>query len=63
MKPTMGGNRDGVMALDAVHLNIFAWNKKLTKYVRDGKLEKAIQLFQWMQREGMNLNIYSLLFR
>jgi pentatricopeptide repeat protein len=48
MKPTMGDNRDGAMAQDTMHLNIFAWNKKLTKYVRDGKLEKAIQLFQQM---------------
>jgi pentatricopeptide repeat protein len=27
-------------------LNIFAWNQKLTKYVKDGQPEKAMQLFQ-----------------
>jgi pentatricopeptide repeat protein len=59
MKHAMGGNRDGAMALDTMHLNIFAWNKKLTKYVKDGKPKKAIQLFQRMQREGMNLDIFT----
>jgi pentatricopeptide repeat protein len=59
MKPTMGSNRDGAMTLSTMHLNIFAWNKKLTKYVRDGKHEKAIQLFQHMQRKGMNLDKFT----
>jgi hypothetical protein len=45
MKPAMGDNRNGAMALDTMHLNIFAWIKKLIKYVRDGKPKKAIQLF------------------
>jgi len=58
MKPAMGGNRNGAMALDIMHLNIFAWNKKFTKYVKDGKLGKAIQLFQHMQKKGMNLDIF-----
>jgi hypothetical protein len=51
MKPAMGGNKDGVIALDTMHLNIFAWNKKLTKYVNDGKPKKAIQLFQCKEKE------------
>jgi pentatricopeptide repeat protein len=42
------------MALGTVQLNIFAWNQKLTKYVKDGKLENAMQLFQQMQQEGMS---------
>ncbi len=33
-----------VMAPGTVQLNIFAWNQKLTKYVKDGQLEKAIKL-------------------
>ncbi len=37
-----------VMAPGTVQLNIFAWNQKLTKYVKDGQLEKAIKLFQQM---------------
>ncbi len=37
-----------------VQLNIFAWNQKLTKYVKYGQLEKAMQLFQQMQQEGMS---------
>jgi hypothetical protein len=28
-----------------VQLNIFAWNKKLTKYVNHGQPEKVMQLF------------------
>jgi pentatricopeptide repeat protein len=42
------------MAPGTVQLNIFAWNKKLMKYVKDGQPEKAVQLFQQMQREGMS---------
>ncbi|CAK9249874.1 unnamed protein product [Sphagnum jensenii] len=43
-----------VMALGRVQLNIFAWNQKLTKDVEDGQPEKAMQLFQQMQQEGMS---------
>jgi len=41
------------MAQDTVQLNIFGWNQKLSKYVKDGQLEKAMQLFQQMQQEGL----------
>ncbi len=41
------------MAPGIVQLNPSAWNQKLTKYVKDGQLEKAMHLFQQMQREGM----------
>jgi hypothetical protein len=34
------------MAPGTVQLNIFARNAKLTKDVKDGQLEKAMQLFQ-----------------
>jgi pentatricopeptide repeat protein len=34
-----------------VQLHPFAWNQKLTKYVKDGQLEKAMQLFQQVQEE------------
>ncbi len=37
------------MAPGTVQFNIFAWNKKLTKYVKDGQPEKAIQLVQQPQ--------------
>ncbi len=37
MKPTMGGSRDGCNgAPGTLQLNMFAWNQKLTKYVKDG---------------------------
>ncbi|CAN5963008.1 unnamed protein product [Sphagnum jensenii] len=42
------------MAPGRMQLNIFAWNQKLTKDVKDGQLEKAMQLFQQMQQEGMS---------
>ncbi|CAM6042280.1 unnamed protein product [Sphagnum compactum] len=32
--------------------NLVTWTVKLSKYVKDGQLEKAMQLFQQMQREG-----------
>jgi pentatricopeptide repeat protein len=40
------------LAPGTVQLHPFAWNQKLTKYVKDGQLEKAMQLFQQMQEEG-----------
>jgi hypothetical protein len=33
------------MAPGIQQLNPFAWIQKLTKYVKDGQLKKAIQLF------------------
>jgi len=50
------------MASGIVELNIFAWNQMLTEDMKDGQLEKAMQLFQQMQGEGMSPN-NSLLFR
>ncbi|CAM6067263.1 unnamed protein product [Sphagnum tenellum] len=47
------------MAPGTVQLNIFAWNQKLTKYVKDGQPEKAMQLFQQMQREGMSPDTFT----
>jgi len=47
------------MASGTVQLNIFAWNQKLTKYVKDGQPEKAIQLFQQMQQEGVTPNKFT----
>jgi pentatricopeptide repeat protein len=47
------------MAPGTVQLNIFAWNQKLTKYVKDGQPEKAIQLFQRMQQEGVTPNKFT----
>ncbi len=41
------------MAPGIMQLHPFAWNGKLTKYVKDGQLEKVVQLFQHMQLEGM----------
>ncbi|KAH8944737.1 hypothetical protein BDL97_12G000400 [Sphagnum fallax] len=40
------------MAPGIVQLHPLAWNQKLSKYVKDGQLEKAMQLFQQMQQEG-----------
>jgi pentatricopeptide repeat protein len=42
------------MAPGTVQLHIFSWNMKLAKYVKDGQPEKAMQLFQQMQQEGMS---------
>ncbi len=42
------------MAPGIVQLHPFAWNQKLTKYVQAGQHEKAMQLFQQMQQEGMS---------
>jgi hypothetical protein len=37
----MGGEM-AAMAPDTVQLSIFSWNKKLTKYVKNGQLEKVM---------------------
>jgi pentatricopeptide repeat protein len=47
------------MAAGTVQLNIFAWNQKLTKYVKNGQSEKAMQLFQQMPQEGMSPNKFT----
>jgi pentatricopeptide repeat protein len=47
------------MAPGTLQLNIFAWNQKLTKYVKDGQLEKAMQLFQQMQGVGVSPNKFT----
>jgi pentatricopeptide repeat protein len=36
------------MAPGTVQLKCFAWNRKLTKYLKDGQLDKAMQIFQQM---------------
>jgi len=41
------------IAPGTVQLSIFAWNKKLRKYVKDGQSEKAVQHFRQMQWGGM----------
>jgi pentatricopeptide repeat protein len=47
------------MSPGTVQLNIFAWNQKLTKYVKYGQLDKAMQLFQQMQQEAMSPNKFT----
>jgi len=47
------------MALGTVQLTIFAWNQKLTKHVKDGQLEKAMQLLQQMQQEGTSPDTFT----
>jgi pentatricopeptide repeat protein len=47
------------LAPGTVQLHSFAWNCKLTKYVKDGQLQKAMQLFQQMQREGTPPDIFT----
>jgi pentatricopeptide repeat protein len=42
------------MARGIVQLSIFGWNQNLTKYVKDGQPEKAMQLFHQMQHEAMS---------
>ncbi len=47
------------MGHGTVQLNIFEWNQKLSKYVKDGQLEKVMQLFQQMQQEGVSPNKFT----
>ncbi|CAK9861256.1 unnamed protein product, partial [Sphagnum jensenii] len=46
--------RIAAMAPGIVQLNIFAWNQKFSRYVKDGQPEKVIQLFRQMQLEGIS---------
>ncbi len=48
------------MAPGTEQLHIFAWKKQLTKYVKGGQTETAMQLFQRMQRKG-NSNKFTFL--
>ncbi len=47
------------MAPGTVQLNIRGWNKKLRKYVKDGQFQKAMQLFQQIQQEGMSPDTFT----
>ncbi len=47
------------MAPGTLQVNIFAWNQNLTKYVKDGQLEKAMHLFQQMQGVGVSPNKFT----
>jgi pentatricopeptide repeat protein len=47
------------LAPGTVQLSPFAWNQKLTKYVKDGPHKKAMQLFQQMRQEGMSPDAFS----
>ncbi|CAK9213816.1 unnamed protein product [Sphagnum troendelagicum] len=42
-----------------LQLNILGWNKKLRKYVKDGQAQKAMQLFQQIQQEGMSPDTFT----
>jgi len=52
VKPSMVAAEMAAMTPGTEQLHIFAWNKKLTKYVKGGQTEKAMQLFQQMQQKG-----------
>ncbi len=49
------------MALGIVQLHIFAWNKKLKTYLKDGQPKKVLQLFQQLQREGISLDKFNFI--
>jgi pentatricopeptide repeat protein len=49
------------MAPGIVQLHIFAWNKKLKTYLKDGQPKKALQLFQQLQREGISLDKFNFI--
>jgi pentatricopeptide repeat protein len=44
-----------------VQLHIFAWNKRFKTYLKDGEPEKALQLFQQLQREGISPDKFSFI--
>jgi pentatricopeptide repeat protein len=48
-----------VLAPGTMQMKNFAWNKELTKYVKDGQPKKVIQLFQQMQQERMSPNEFT----
>jgi hypothetical protein len=48
MKFTMGGSKYGCNGINTMQLHPFEWNQNLKNYVKDGQLEKAMQLFQKM---------------
>ncbi len=49
------------LAPGTVPLNLFAWNQKLTKYVKHGQPEKAMQLLEQMQREGVRFTFVQVI--
>jgi pentatricopeptide repeat protein len=47
------------MAPSTLQLNIFTWNKKLTRFLKDGQSEMVMQLFQQMQQERLSPNRFT----
>ncbi|CAM6092735.1 unnamed protein product [Calypogeia fissa] len=45
----------------SVQPNIFSWNGKLIKYVKAGQYEQAVELFQQMEKLGLNLDKFSFI--
>jgi len=56
--PCVAGDKV-VLARGTMQLNIFARNKELTKYVKDGQPKKVILLFQQVQQERMSPNEFT----
>jgi len=44
-----------------VQFNVFACNRKLTKHVKDGRLEMVMQLFQQMRQQGVSPNKFTFI--
>jgi pentatricopeptide repeat protein len=44
-----------------MQLHIFAWNKRLKTYLKDGQPEKTLQLFQQLQQEGISPNRFNFI--
>jgi pentatricopeptide repeat protein len=44
-----------------VQFNVFACNRKLTKHVKNGQLERVMQLFQQMGQQGVSPHIFTFI--
>ncbi len=44
-----------------VQFNVFACNRKLTKHVKDGQLERVMQLFQQMRQQAVSPNKFTFI--
>ncbi len=47
------------MTPGTIQLDVYSWNRRLSKYVKAGKYQRVMMLYQQMQHEGLRLSTFT----
>jgi pentatricopeptide repeat protein len=47
------------MTPGTTQLDVYSWNRRLSKYVKAGKYQRVMMLYQQMQHEGLRLSTFT----